>query len=139
MSLVKYPTLEEALYLHRLLIERFGGAPGVLDHGLLESALARPRSGYYNSLSEQAAALMHSLAMNHPFCDGNKRVALALTAVFLLMNGYQLNASANDSEKFVLKLASGKITSVPEIAKWLERRMKASVVAESKNRASEKK
>jgi len=137
MSFVKYPTLKEALYLHRLLIERFGGAPGVLDHGLLESTLARPRSDYYNSLSEQAAALMHSLTMNHPFCDGNKRVALALTAVFLLMNGYQLHASANDSEKFVLKLARGKVTSVPEIATWLEKTMKASAVAKGNNKSSE--
>lgn len=128
MSVVKYPTLEEALYLHDVLIERFGGAPGVLDHGLLESALARPRSGYYKSLSEQAAALMHSLAINHPFCDGNKRMALALTAVFLLMNGYQLNSSANESEKFVVKLASGKVRSVAEIAKWLEKNMQAALL-----------
>lgn len=128
MSVVSYPTLEEALYLHGALIERFSGAEGVLDHGLLESVLARPRSEYYKSLSEQAAALRHSLAINHPFCDGNKRMSLALTAVFLLMNGYQLNSSANESERFVVKIASGKVRSVKEIALWLEKRMKAAVV-----------
>jgi death-on-curing protein len=129
MSSIKFPTLEEALYLHRILIERFGGDLGVLDLGLLESVLARPRSGYYQSLSEQAAALMHSLARNHPFCDGNKRMALALTGVFLLMNGYQLNSPNTESEKFIIKLASGKIDSVPEITIWIEKYMATSLVS----------
>lgn len=123
MKEIKYPSLEEALYLHEVLIERFGGATGVLDLGLLESALGRPRSGYYKSLSEQAAALLHSIAMNHAFCDGNKRSALALTAVFLLMNGYTLDSSADESESFILKVAAGEIKSVHDIAAWLEKWM----------------
>ncbi|MCO6432037.1 MAG: type II toxin-antitoxin system death-on-curing family toxin [Deltaproteobacteria bacterium] len=124
MKTSKFPTLEEALYLHNLLIERFGGSHGILDAGLLESALARPRSGYYHSLSEQAAALLHSLTMNHCFVDGNKRVAFALTAVFLLMNGYTLKSDADETESFMLKVAAGKLQSVAEIAEWLERHMK---------------
>jgi death-on-curing protein len=126
MPEVFYPTLEEALYLHSRLIEQFGGSKGVLDRGLLESALARPRSGYYSSLSEQAAALMHSLAKNHPFQDGNKRMALALTAVFLLMNGYNLSATAEEAVPFIEKVARGQIDNVKEIACWLEKWMKAS-------------
>jgi len=121
MKATAFPTLEEALYLHRILIERFGGKSGVLDVGLLESALARPRSGYYKSLSLQAAALMHSLAKNHAFVDGNKRMALALTATFLLMNKLNLTSSTDESEAFVLKLASAnKDLSVESIAAWIE-------------------
>ena len=96
-----YPTLEEAVYLHQKLLERFGGMPGVRDLGLLESAIARPRSGYYKSLSEQAAALMHSLAMNHAFVDGNKRVAYALTAIFFRVNGFKLEVEADAAEDFI--------------------------------------
>jgi len=83
MEEILYPTLEEAVHLHGRLLERFGGRPGVRDLGLLESALARPRSGYYRSLSEQAAALLQSLVLNHCFVDGNKRMAFALAMTFL--------------------------------------------------------
>jgi death-on-curing protein len=121
MSETKFPTVEEALYLHELLIARFGGSPGVVDLGLLESALARPRSGCYLTLSAQAAALLHSLAKNRAFVDGNKRMALALTATFLLMNGYNLRASANQSEKFILSVAkSDNSMTLEPIAKWIE-------------------
>lgn len=118
-----YPSLEEALYLHSLLIERFGGAPGVLDKGLLESALARPRSGYYNSLSEQAAALLQSLAMNHPFTDGNKRLAFALTAVFLKLNGYSLQVNAASGASFIEIDLIQKRSPLPDIRTWLEAHM----------------
>jgi death-on-curing protein len=125
MKVIKYPSLEEALYLHNILIEKFGGTNQVLDLGLLDSALSRPQSGYYESLSEQAGALMHSLVKNHAFADGNKRIALALTATFLLMNGYQLNASADQSEEFVLALAAGKVNSLIEVVEWLESKMQS--------------
>lgn len=120
MKNTKFPTLEEALYLHGLMVKRFGGADGILDRGLLESALARPRSGYYNTLSAQAAALMHSIVRNHAFVDGNKRMSLALTATFLLMNGYELKSSADESETFILQLAA---TDQPLrlITEWIER------------------
>jgi len=98
-----FPTLEEALHLHRRLLERFGGLAGVRDPGLLESALARPRSGYYKSLSAQAAALMQSLARNHAFVDGNKRMAFAMTAVFLRLNGYLLRVTADEAEEFLVE------------------------------------
>ncbi|MFO0415861.1 MAG: type II toxin-antitoxin system death-on-curing family toxin [Pseudomonadota bacterium] len=116
-----YPTLEEALYLHDILIQRFGGKSGVLDCGLLESALARPRSGYYSSLSEQAAALMQSLAMNHPFVDGNKRVAFALTAVFLRINGLKLTVPAKDGVQFVEQTLIAEKASLAAITDWIEK------------------
>jgi death-on-curing protein len=119
-----YPTLEEALYLHDVLIQRFGGKSGVLDKGLLESALARPRSGYYTSLSEQAAALMQSLAMNHPFVDGNKRVAFALTAVFLRMNGLKLTVYTTEGVRFVEETLITEKAPLSKITDWIEKHVK---------------
>jgi len=91
-----FPTLQETLELHDQLILRFGGSKGVRDLGLLESALVRPQSGYYDTLSMQAAALLQSLCQNHCFVDGNKRVAFASTAIFLRMNGYRLSVKPDD-------------------------------------------
>ena len=88
---VRYLTLVEILEIHRQLIEKYGGHPGVREPGALESALIRPQMGYYESLPEQAAALMESLAMNHPFADGNKRVAFAATDTFLRLNGHRIH------------------------------------------------
>ena len=116
-------TLEELLDLHVQLVERFGGSGGVRDPGLLESALARPRSGYYASLSEQAAALMQSLAGNHAFVDGNERVAFAATAVFLRMNGYALVVGADLAERFLVEDVIVARADVPKIAESLERFM----------------
>lgn len=118
-------TLEEALDLHRQLIGRFGGADRVRDPGLLESALARPRSGYYSSLSEQAAALMQSLAGNHAFVDGNKRMAFAATAVFLRMNGQALRVDADQAERFLIDRVIVGRTDIAAIAEWLEQRLVA--------------
>lgn len=118
-----FPSLDEALYLHALLLKEFGGTDGILDRGLLESALARPRSGYYRSLSEQAAALMHSLALNHPFVDGNKRVAFALTAVFLRVNGYRIKVETKTAQRFIEGDLIQKKIPLDQISRWLERHM----------------
>jgi death-on-curing protein len=123
VKIVLYPTLAETIELHGRLIDRFGGAEGVRDLGLLQSALARPQSGYYESLSLQAAALLQSLARNHAFVDGNKRVAFALTAIFLRMNGYRLIVTADNGEEFLIKKVIGKHVEVSLIAKWLESHM----------------
>ena len=120
MKQMFYPTLEEALYLHDILLQKFGGASGVLDKGLLSSALARPRSGYYRSLSEQAAALMQSLAMNHPFVDGNKRVAFALTAVFLRINGLLLKVDAKEGVYFIEVTLIKERAPLDVITTWIE-------------------
>lgn len=119
-----YPTLEETLYLHARLLERYGGRPGVRDLGLLESALARPRSGYYDSLSLQAAALLQSLARNHSFVDGNKRVAFAMTAVFLTLNGHRLAVTADDAEDFLVEDVIRGKAEIEVIAAWLEKRLR---------------
>lgn len=116
-----FPSYEEAVFLHSRLLALFGGEPGVRDPGLLESALARPRSGYYATLSVQAAALLQSLARNHAFVDGNKRMAFALTLVFLQVNGVSLHVSADEGESFLVgRVIQGK-AEIDEIAGWIER------------------
>jgi death on curing protein len=115
-----YPTLDEVLFLHERLLARFGGAPGVRDLGLVESALARPRSGYYGSLTEQAAALLQSLATNHPFIDGNKRVAFAATAVFLRINCFRVRVDPEAAERFLIERVIGGRAPLGEIATFLE-------------------
>jgi death-on-curing protein len=125
METTLYFSLEEVLTLHAALIARHGGAPGVRDKGLVESALARARSGYYGSLSEQAAALLHSFAMNHAFVDGNKRVAWASSMVFLRMNGYRVRVRADDAERFLIDQIIVGRAEVAAIAGWLERNMSA--------------
>ena len=124
-SATYYLSLEEALELHRMLIEQHGGSPGVRDMGLVESAVHRPKSGYYETLSLQAAALFQSFALNHAFVDGNKRVAFAATAVFLSVNGFRLVLNAEDGETFIVrKIIQGK-ADLEAIAQWLESHMKA--------------
>lgn len=87
-----YPTLHEVLAIHAEAIKVYGGSNGVRDLGAIEAALFRPQSGYYVDIIEEAAALMESLLINHPFVDGNKRVAFAICHVFLDINGYRLDA-----------------------------------------------
>ena len=123
MKSTLYPTLSETLELHKRLIERFGGATGVRDLGLLQSALLRPQTGYYKTLSLEAAALLQSLALNHPFVDGNKRVAFATTAIFLRMNGYRLIVNADNGESFIVENVIQQKASIEDIANWLESKM----------------
>ncbi|MFZ4403205.1 MAG: type II toxin-antitoxin system death-on-curing family toxin [Pseudobdellovibrionaceae bacterium] len=125
MKVTLYPTLNETLELHSILIQRFGGKDGARDLGLLESALMRPQTGYYKSLSLQAAALLQSLTQNHPFIDGNKRVAFATTAIFLQMNGYRLKVDADNGEQFMINQVIKNKASIEIIADWLEKHMKA--------------
>ncbi len=87
-----YLNLSDILALHQALLHRYGGAPGVRDRGALEAAVFRPQSGYYGDVVEEAAALLESLLINHPFVDGNKRVAFAACDVFLRLNWRRLQA-----------------------------------------------
>ena len=121
---VLFPTLQETLELHEQLILRFGGSAGVRDMGLLQSALLRPQTGYYDTLSMQAAALLQSLCQNHCFVDGNKRVAFACTAIFLRMNGYRLSVEPAAGESFMIDQVIQKKIAVEDIASWLESGMK---------------
>ncbi len=99
--MTEYITLDEALRIHEIVMKEFGGAQGVRDRGLIESALLRPQTGYYADLIEEAAALWESLAMNHGFVDGNKRVAYACLEMFLQLNGADISASNDELEIFI--------------------------------------
>lgn len=118
-------SVQEALELHQMLIDQFGGSHGVRDVGLVESAIHRPKSGYYETLSMQAAALLHSFALNHAFIDGNKRMAFAAAAVFLSVNGYRLVVSADDAERFIVQTIIQDKIELEGIARWLESRMRS--------------
>ncbi len=100
-----YPTIEEVLVVHDLLIAAFGGSSGVRDRRLLEAALARPQVGYYQDLIQEAAALWESLSQNHPFVDGNKRLAITVAAAFLRVNGYRLDFDDLDAFSFIIGLS----------------------------------
>ena len=114
-----YLTRTEVLAMHADQIERYGGSPGVRDHGLLEAALYRPQTGYYADLIEQAAALWESLAQNHPFIDGNKRTAFAATYTFLAINGARLTADAAETYAFVAALYAANQFSFDKLVPWL--------------------
>ena len=116
---ILYLTVEEALALHDALLERFGGAPGVRDLGLLESALYRPRSGYYQDVAEMAAALFESLLLNHPFVDGNKRVAFFATDVFLRLNGWKLIVEGNEAHAFLMSLFEKNEADFARLLPWI--------------------
>jgi death-on-curing protein len=99
---IQFLSLDEALAIHERLIEVFGGPSGVRDLGLLESALYRPQTGYYEDIVQMAAALFESLLMNHPFVDGNKRAAFFMTDIFLRLNGYHLKVEAKSAHTFIV-------------------------------------
>jgi death-on-curing protein len=128
---VRYLTIGEVLELHRQVIIQSGGALGILNLNALDSALAQPRMTFggkdlYPTLIEKASALSYSLIQNHPFVDGNKRAGHAAMEVFLVLNGFEINASVDQQEQIILKLASGEL-SRDEFTQWL----RAHVVAKA--------
>lgn len=114
-----YPSVEEVLAAHALVIARFGGSDGLRDRGALESALARPQTGYYADLVEEAAALWESLSQIHPFVDGNKRIAITVTAAFLRVNGYRLVFEDRSAYEFMIGLYESGAFRFAELERWL--------------------
>ncbi len=124
---MKFLSLFQILELHRQIISQSGGSLGIRDIGALESALAQPKMTFdrkelYSTLEEKAAALAFSLSSNHPFVDGNKRVAHAAMEVFLFLNGHEISAPVDEQEKLFSKLANGKLTR-RELSEWLKKKM----------------
>jgi death-on-curing protein len=105
--------------IHEELIARFGGIRGIRDEALLESAVARCRCGYYSDHLEEAAALMESLANNHPFLDGNKRIAVTAACVFLQLNGYIVEFEDSAAYNFISGLFSRREYSFVHLLTWL--------------------
>lgn len=121
---MRFLTLEEVVRLHKLIIEQSGGAAGIIELGLLESALGQCRMSFgnrelYPSITEKAAAMCFSIVRNHPFVDGNKRTGHAAMEVFLVLNGYEIASTVDETEQIILLLASGGIER-EEFLKWLE-------------------
>ena len=121
---MEYLTPAEVLLLHARLIQRTGGSGGVRDMGLLESGPGRPQATFdprdlHHGLWRKAAALTRSLVRDHPFADGNKRTALAATAIFLELNGYSLTAGNQEVLVFTRQVAVGAMELTP-MAAWLQ-------------------
>jgi death on curing protein len=119
MKIHDYPTLIEVLEIHKMLIEEHGGAHGLRDAGALEAALFRPQSGYYDDLVAEASALFESLAINHPFLDGNKRIAFAATDIFLRINGSRINKPPMDIYSDMMKMFDTGTFNIAHIEPWL--------------------
>ena len=120
---MRYLTLNEVLNLYHRVVEQSGGSAGVRDLGALESALAQPRVTFdqeelYPTVVDKAAALGYSLINNHPFVDGNKRIGHAAMEVFLILNGYEIEAGIDEQEQFILEVAAGLINR-EELKEWL--------------------
>ena len=106
------------------LIERYGGSYGIRDKGLLDSALSQPKAmfgGHYlhKTIFDKAAAYGYHLCQNHPFIDGNKRIALVAMDTFLQMNGYELKADEHSTYRMIISIAEGKIDK-KSLANWLK-------------------
>lgn len=121
---MRYLTLAEVFHIHEGVLAQAGGLSGVRDLSALESALSQPKASAggadaYPSLVEKAAALCYSLCSNHPFIDGNKRVAHAAMEVFLVLNGREIRASVEEQERLMLDVASGT-KSREQLTAWLQ-------------------
>ena len=111
MGAIYFLSVSDVIEIHERVIEEFGGHAGLRDRGLLESAAAMPHamfSGHYlhAELPDMAAAYHYHLCANHPFVDGNKRVAVTAAEVFLLVNGLELHCTDKELQKITLGIAS---------------------------------
>jgi death-on-curing protein len=120
-----YLQLEDIVRIHAAQIAKFGGAPGIRDAGLIESALMRPQTGYYSDLVEEAAALWESLTLNHGFIDGNKRVGLAATYVFLSLNGLRISAKPEVLLRFIYAHLEAGTFNKDNLDAWLRNNTKS--------------
>jgi death-on-curing protein len=114
-----YLTAADVLGMHAVLMQRYGGASGLRDPGALEAALFRPQTGYYDDIVAEAASLMESLAINHPFVDGNKRIAFAATDVFLRINGWRLKRAPAQIYSEMMQLFESGHFDMAHLEPWL--------------------
>lgn len=119
---------KEVEIIHNILIDKFGGSKGIRDVGLLESALARPFATFdnndlYPTATEKASAILESIAINHPFIDGNKRTAYTLMRLVLLESNLDIVASQEDKYQLVIAVSTGEYR-FEEIKSWIEANLK---------------
>jgi death-on-curing protein len=127
---VRYIPDEIVLLIHADLIRRYGGRSGIRDRGLLSSALAQPKvtSGgkfLHKTIFDKAAVYGFHVCRNHPFVDGNKRVAFVLMDMFLQRNGYELTAHEDEAYVLMMALADGQLTKL-QLGAWLKEKSKLS-------------
>ncbi len=115
----QYLTVVEVLTLHAILVDEFGGTDGVRDLGALESVVFRPQTGYYEDAIAEGAALLESLIQNHPFLDGNKRVAVAAADVHLRLHGLELAGDSVKHHQFLVGLMEAGVVDWKSIDRWL--------------------
>ena len=125
MQPVAFLSVDDVLLVHTRVIEEFGGDSGLRDRGLLESAVGMPQSTFggddlHSGLAAKAAAYHFHLCANHPFVDGNKRVAVAASEVFLVINGHELSASDDEFEELTLGVARGQL-SKEQVVEFFEK------------------
>ena len=118
-------TFEELLVIHQHLIDEFGGSHGLRDQNALEAAAMRPQTGYYKNIFEEAAALMESLAMNHPFIDGNKRMAFFAADTFLRMNGYYIDCDDQEAYNYFMSLFESSSFEFEKLSVWIRQNSKS--------------
>ena len=121
-------TVENAIKIHDILLERYGGTTGIRDENLLESALSRPYQTFdkkelYNTPVEKAAALIESIITNHPFLDGNKRFGYVVMRLLLLEAGLDINAKEDEKYIFVIAIAEGEL-KYSDICSWIKKYLK---------------
>ena len=114
-----YLTVADILGIYSILMQRYGGASGIRDKGALDAAIFRPQSGYYTDAFQEAAALMESLATNHPFIDGNKRIAFAAADVFLRINGWRLVGEPLQFHDEIIKMIETRTFTLETLVAWL--------------------
>ena len=119
-----YLTVAEVYRMQHRLIELFGGLHGVRDKGAVEAAVFRPQTGYYNSIEEEAAALMESLGNNHGFFDGNKRIAFTATDVFLVRNGSYVEVEGLEAHTFIYGSMDRHEFRFAQILDWIRQHIK---------------
>ena len=112
-------TVADVLGMHTVLMQRYGGAMGVRDPGALEAALFRPQTGYCKDIVAEAAALLESLAINHPFVDGNKRIAFAAADVFLRVNGWRLQRAPLLIHAEMIQMFESGTFDMAHVEPWL--------------------
>ena len=124
---MRYLSLNEVLAIYQAVMKQSGGTYGLRDPGALQSALAQPRMTFggqelYPTIVEKASALGFSLIKNHPFVDGNKRTGHAAIEVFLLLNGYELQADVDEQERVILQVAANEMDR-ESFTSWLRTRV----------------
>lgn len=114
-----YLTVADVLGLYTILMQRYGGTPGLRDPGALEAALFRPQTGYYKGIVAEAAALMESLMINHTFIEGNKRIAFAATDVFLRINGWHMKRAPLQIHTEMIEMFETGTFNMTQLEAWL--------------------